>query len=83
MVEIIKFSTPSCMNCKILGMRLKSIVDSHKDKCTFKEVDITQGNSLNITSVPWMIIKKDEEEIFNDHVSNVVDIINKIRDLLN
>lgn len=83
MIEITKFSTPGCMNCRILGMRLKPIIEAHKDICTYTEVDITtQGNPLNISSVPWVLIKKDGEELYNDHVSNVMEIINNIKKLL-
>lgn len=83
MIEITKYSTPGCVNCKILGMKLKPIVEAHKDSCTFVDVDITtQGNPLNISSVPWLVIKRDGEEIFNDHVNNVMDMVKRIQTLL-
>lgn len=83
MIEITKYSTPNCMNCKILSMRLKPIIEAHKDNCIFTEVDITtQGNPLNISSVPWVVIKREGEELYNDHVSNVVEMISKIKTLL-
>lgn len=83
MITITKYSTPSCMNCKILGMRLKPIVEAHRDKIDYSEVDIvTQGNPLNIQAVPHMVIKKDNEEIFNGHVDNIVEMVNMVKGLV-
>lgn len=83
MITITKYSTPTCVNCKILSMRLKPIVESHKDLITFQDFDITSmDNPPNIQAVPHLIVTKDGETKFEGHVNNVVETIKLIQSLL-
>ena len=82
MIHVTLYTSPTCMPCHILAPRLKTLANEHSDKMTFFDVDVTKSNPLNITGTPHIVIKKDDEEIFNGHVDNPAAMLNKIRGLV-
>lgn len=70
------------MPCHMLSPRIKQLSEAHPDRLTYEDVDIAASNPLGVMGTPHIIIKKDGEEIVNEHVSNPAQMLNKIRELI-
>lgn len=82
MLDITLYTGKTCMPCHILSPRIKQIADANPDKLTYTDVDVAVSNPLNIQGTPHIVIKRDGQEIINEHVSNPSQVLAKIREMV-
>lgn len=82
MINLTLYTSPTCMPCHILANRLAAMAKENPDKLTYDDVDVTKSNPLNISGTPYIVIKKDDKEIFSGHVGNLAETIKQIKDLM-
>ena len=82
MLEITLYTSKTCAPCHILSPRIKQLADSNPDKLSYIDVDITTDNPLNIMGTPHIVIKREGQEIINEHVSNPAQTLNKIKEMI-
>lgn len=68
MVEVVKFETPNCRPCKLVGFTLDRIKEQLEGKpVTFAVVDASieydRAQALGIKQAPTVIIYKDGQEV--------------------
>ena len=67
MIKVIKFSSTTCQPCKVLNPIIDEIKKENPD-INFQYVDVYENleitKNLHVTSVPTVIILKNEREVF-------------------
>lgn len=82
MIDVTLYTGKTCMPCHILSPRIKQLAEANPDKLVYEDIDIEVSNPLNVMGTPHIVIKRDGEEIINEHVSNPAQILNKIKGML-
>lgn len=68
MIEVVKYETPNCRPCKLVGFMLDRIAEQLKDKpVTFSVVnaadDFEKVRAMGITAAPTVVVSKDGHEV--------------------
>ena len=68
MIEVVKFETPNCRPCRLVGFTLDRVMEQLKDKpVTYAVVDASieydRANALGIKQAPTVVIYKDGVEV--------------------
>lgn len=80
-MKITELYSPTCMPCKILDKRIQDIIKDHPE-VEYNHLNALEHPEYNVQGTPHLIIEKDGTEIYNSHVTNIVEAINLIKDNL-
>lgn len=81
-MKIIELYSPTCMPCKILDKRIQDIIKDHPE-VEYNHLNALEHPEYNVQGTPHVIIIEDDgTEIYNQHVSNIVEVINFIKERL-
>lgn len=75
MINIKILTSPTCMPCKIFAKKLDQL------GIKYEKINALEHPEYGVQGTPHVIITKDGEEIKNEHVSNIVEMVNYIKEL--
>lgn len=80
-MKVIELYTPTCMPCKILDKKIQDLLKNHPE-VEYEHLNAIKHPEYNIKGTPHLIVEKDGKEIFNSHVTNIVEAVGFIEDNL-
>lgn len=72
---------PTCIPCKILDQRINGILKDHPE-IEYEHLNALEHSEYNVQGTPYVIITNNNEELYNGHPSNILEVINIINDNL-
>lgn len=80
-MKITELYSPTCMPCKILDKRIQDLLKDYPE-VEYEPLNALEHPEFTVQGTPHLIVEKDGNEIYNSHVSNIVEALNFIKENL-
>lgn len=74
-IKVKLYGSPTCMSCKMLTKKLESMED-----IDFEHLEAVEHPELNIKGVPYLIISKGDNKVYEGHPASPSEALNIIKE---